>query len=162
VPPIARKDAARAYRQVEEPAAQPRPTDAGSLLVGQIMNHPVLTLPIDATAEAASTLMAERGIRHVPVVASDGRLAGLVVESDLFAAARGDRQWARRSLQSVMIAEVVTLSPEMSLREAARRLADRGHAGAPVVGPDERPVGFLSARDLLSVLVKRAPLTLWV
>lgn len=162
VRPMAQNEAARAYRDMEHPPGPARPTDAAHLLVSRIMTAPVVTLPLDATAGAAADLMRDRHIRHVPVVGPDGRLAGLVAESDLFRAARRDPGWAGRRLASVMIADVLTLAPDDTLHEAARRLSQRGLAGGPVTDPRGRPVGFLSARDLLAVLVQRAPLTLWV
>lgn len=160
--PAARDDAARAYREMEKPAGPARPTDAGQVLVRQIMTSPVITLPLDAAAGEAAAVMDERRIRHVPVVGPDGRLAGLVAESDLFRAARAGSRWAEAPLQSIMVADVLTLAPDDTLHEAARRLSRRGLAGGPVTDPRGRPVGFLSARDLLAVLVQRAPLTLWV
>lgn len=161
-PTIARDDAARTYRQMEKPEGPARPTDAGQVLVRQVMTAPVITLPLDATAGAAAALMEQRRIRHVPVVGPDGRLAGLVAESDLFREARRDARWTERALQAVMVADVLTLAPDDTLHAAAQRLSRRGLAGGPVTDPVGRPVGFLSARDLLGVLVQRAPLTLWV
>lgn len=161
-PSVAPDEAARAYREVERPPGPARATDATHLYVRQIMSHPVLTLPSDASAGDAAALMDDRGFRHVPVVDADGRLAGLVAESDLFRAARRSPAWQALPLARVMVADVLTLTPDMTLHAAAQRLARRGLAGGPVVDPQRRPVGFLSARDLLAVLVQRAPLTLWV
>lgn len=160
--PIASADAAAAaYRRVEDPSA--RPTDAQHLYVGQIMNTPVVTLPLGATAGEAAELMSEKGFRHLPIVGGAERLAGLVALSDLFRAAQRDPGgWRKQAIEAVMVSEVVSLAPEMSLHEAAKRLSRRGHGGGPVLDPRGRPVGFLSARDLLGVLVTRAPLTLWV
>lgn len=160
--PAARDDAARAYREMEKPPGPARATDAGTLHVRRIMTAPVVTLPLDATAGAAADLMRDRRIRHIPVIGPDGRLAGLVAESDLFRSARQDPGWAARPLHGIMIADVLTLAPDDTLHEAARRLSRQGLAGGPVTDPRGRPVGFLSARDLLAVLVQRAPLTLWV
>ncbi len=158
----ARDEAAKAYRQVEKPPGPARPTDASQVLVRQIMTSPVHTLPLGATAGEAAGLMESRRIRHVPIVGPDGRLAGLVAESDLFRIARRESGWPTRPLEAVMVADVLTLAPDDTLHAAAGRLSQRGLAGGPVTDPVGRPVGFLSARDLLAVLVQRAPLTLWV
>ena len=55
--------------------------------ISQVMSSPVRTLDSQATAADAMLLMAERGIRHVPVV-RNGQLAGIVTERDLFALQR--------------------------------------------------------------------------
>lgn len=160
--PVASADeAAAAYRRVEAPSL--RPTDAEHLYVGQVMNTPVVTLPLGATAGDAAELMDARGFGHLPIVGGGERLAGLVALSDLFRAAQRDPSgWRRRPVEGVMVADVVSLAPEMTLREAAALLSKRSHGGGPVLDPRGRPVGFLSARDLLGVLVSRAPLRLWV
>lgn len=49
----------------------------------------------------------------------------------------------------VMTREVVTLSPDMTLEQAAERLVERGISGAPVVAADGRLLGVLSESDLL-------------
>lgn len=48
----------------------------------------------------------------------------------------------------VMSREVITLSPDQTLDEAARLLIERGVSGVPVV-VDGKVVGMLSERDLL-------------
>ena len=47
-----------------------------------------------------------------------------------------------------MSPEVKTLSPGMSMMEAARFLEDVSHTGAPVVGEDGLMVGVLTLRDI--------------
>lgn len=49
----------------------------------------------------------------------------------------------------VMTREVVTLSPEMTVEEAAERFVQRGISGAPVVDDHGRLVGVLSESDIL-------------
>ncbi len=55
-----------------------------SSAVGAVMSSPAISLAEDATAGDAATLMAQRGIRHVIVTDSGGRVAGVVSERDLF------------------------------------------------------------------------------
>lgn len=156
-------DATRVYRDAERAPSRPAPTDASRLLVGQIMSHPVITLPRGARAGTAAALMDERGFRHLPIVDANDRLVGLVAQSDLFRLARArPAAWAEAEVGEAMTAEVLALTPDQSLNAAAQVLAARHLAGGPVIDPARRPVGFLSARDLLQVLVNRAPLTLWV
>lgn len=160
-PVVSASEAAEAYRRVDDPP--PRPTDATRLYVAQVMSRPAVTRPLGATAGEAAEVMEAHGFRHLPIVGLDGRLAGLLSLSDLFRAAVADPAgWRARAVEAVMVREVVALAPEWSLHDAARRLSKRGHGGGPVLDPAGVPVGYLSARDLLAVLITRAPLTLWV
>jgi CBS domain-containing protein len=49
----------------------------------------------------------------------------------------------------VMTKDVITLSPDTSLADAADLLAEKGFGAAPVVGADGRIVGLLRDEDLL-------------
>ena len=52
------------------------------LLVKEVMNEPVITVDPDATVQDAARLMVENKIGCLPVV-SEGRLEGLLTETDL-------------------------------------------------------------------------------
>jgi len=54
----------------------------GERRVSSIMSHPVITIEIDRSAHDASDLMAEHGIRHLPVM-QDGQLVGMISVRDL-------------------------------------------------------------------------------
>ena len=56
----------------------------------------------------------------------------------------------------VMTRDVLTLSPEMTLEQAAERLVQRGVSGAPVVEEHGRLVGILSESDILRQLKRIA------
>ena len=56
--------------------------------IREVMSAPVVTLPVGATAGDAALLMARSGIRHVVVLDSGGRVAGVVSERDLFSLQR--------------------------------------------------------------------------
>jgi CBS domain-containing membrane protein len=55
-------------------------------VVGQIMARPVKTAPADLPVANLVPLMADLGLHHMPVVDEDGRLVGMVTQSDLVAA----------------------------------------------------------------------------
>jgi acetoin utilization protein AcuB len=54
--------------------------------VREVMHHPVITVSPDTPVEYAANLMAENAIGCLPVVneAENGRLVGIITESDLF------------------------------------------------------------------------------
>ena len=60
--------------------------DPRSLTAGEIMSAELVTLPENASIDEALSLMRERGIRRVPIVAEGGALAGIVTMDDLLSA----------------------------------------------------------------------------
>lgn len=54
-------------------------------LVGEIMSHPVVTVPQDLMVAEVTALMLERGMHHVPVTDGSGTILGVVTEVDLMA-----------------------------------------------------------------------------
>lgn len=55
-------------------------------VVGQIMNHPVVTARADTPVAALVPLMADSGMHHIPVLDHEDRFIGIVTQSDLMAA----------------------------------------------------------------------------
>ena len=50
--------------------------------VRKVMSSPLITIEIDRSAHEASDLMAENGIRHLPII-QDGRIVGIISVRDL-------------------------------------------------------------------------------
>jgi CBS domain-containing protein len=65
--------------------------------VGAVASSPVVSLPADATAAEALSLMLERGIHHVPVTEA-GVVRGIVTDTDLMALERRSVLQLRREL----------------------------------------------------------------
>ena len=51
--------------------------------VSRVMTTPVITVPEEAMADEALRMMLQHGIHHLPVVGSDGRVVGVVTDTDL-------------------------------------------------------------------------------
>jgi CBS domain-containing protein len=56
--------------------------DPGHTSVRSVMSTPLITIEIDRSANDASDLMAENGIRHLPVT-QDGQIVGMLSVRDL-------------------------------------------------------------------------------
>jgi len=52
--------------------------DPDNTRVGDVMTSPVITIQRSSTADDALKLMDEKHIRHLPVVTTDGNLAGML------------------------------------------------------------------------------------
>lgn len=66
--------------------ATPGPESDKPEVVGQIMTHPVLTVPADESVVELVPRLSDLGLHHLPVVNAERRLVGMVTQSDLLAA----------------------------------------------------------------------------
>jgi CBS domain-containing protein len=132
--------------------------------VRDIMSSPAIVTAPGASVQAASTLMKERGIRHLPVV-ENGRLVGIVSRGDLreasiSAAVNADTYEInfllnRLTVGRLMTRKVHTITPDAPVVYAAELMTEQKIAGLPVVDPDGSVVGSITESDLLRMLVRK-------
>lgn len=114
--------------------------------IGDLMSHPVRTVPPHATADQAWELMQRERFHHL-VVSSDGSIVGVISARDLASAA----QRRGRSVGQLMSAPAITTGPEVSIKRAAAMLRGRNIGCLPVL---ERGcvVGIVTVSDLLELI----------
>jgi len=129
------------------------------MIVRDVMTeNPLFTRPETKLGEAAD-LLAEREIRHLPVVENDA-LVGMLSDRDVRALiapklvddAALDELKARYDSQvsEVMVPDVVTLHPETELGESIDVMLDQKVGALPVVDPGTgQLLGIVSYVDLL-------------
>ena len=133
-----------------------------SMQVHELMSTDLVTLTEDETLAHAQRCMARGRIRHLPVLR--GRtLVGLLTHRDLLAAsfsifAEVDRNEQRRIFVTVPVVEamhrdIVTVSPDLSVKEAAGILLKNKYGCLPVVEANEELVGILTEADFLQLTV---------
>ena len=125
-----------------------------------IMAEDIVTIDRNDDLRLVDDIMAERHIRHLPVL-EDGQLVGLVTQRDLFKArmssTMGYGEKAQRSflhsvrVKEIMVYPVMTVSPETSVNEAAELMIREGIGCLPVV-QEGRLTGILTKTDLLQHL----------
>lgn len=143
----------------------------GPVRVGDVMREPIATIGPDRTYLEVVNLMLTINKGGLPVVDDDGRLLGVVTTTDLLpdeASAAGrnggrlglladrllgrDAEWlsrdAYRVIAEVMHRDVVTVSPDTPLAEAAELMWTSDHRHLPVVR-DGVLVGVIGDRDLV-------------
>jgi acetoin utilization protein AcuB len=133
------------------------------MLVGERMSAPVLTIDIDFTIHEALQTMRENGMRRLPVVDDDGKLVGLVSEKDLLDASPSGATslsvWELNYLLSkinigdIMTTDVITISEDTPLEEAARIMADNKIGSLPVV-ENGNVVGIITETDLFKIFLE--------
>jgi len=129
-----------------------------ALRVRDVMSKDVATIERNEKLMVADDVMRLGRIRHLPVVDSDGALAGIVSQRDLFHSglikALGYGTHAQRQaldmlvIKEAMKSEVVTTTPETKLGEAARLMLEK-KIGCLVVVEGAKIVGILTESDFV-------------
>ena len=140
--------------------------------VRNVMTHEVITVDEQAPFTEMVRRMAVHKVSALPVLNGAGRLVGIVSEADLlhkeeYQDLEGERHWletrreraarakaAGRRAADVMSTPVVTIDPEATVAEAARRLARHRVKRLPVVDALGGLVGIVSRADLLRLYLR--------
>ncbi len=135
----------------------------GRMKVADLMSTDLVTLTEDETLAHAQRCMARGRIRHLPVV-RDGVLTGLITHRDLLAAsfsifAEVERNEQRRIFDTVGVVEamhrdVVTVSPDLGVAQAASILLENKYGCLPVVDEMGVLVGIVTEADFLRLTVR--------
>lgn len=132
------------------------------MLVGERMSKPVITISPDMPITEAVNLFKKEHIRRAPVV-KDGKLVGIVTEGNLMnaspSAATTLSIWEMNYLLSkikvseVMTKNVMTVTEETPIEQAARIMADNKIGGLPVMR-DSYVVGIMTETDLFKLFLE--------
>jgi CBS domain-containing protein len=113
--------------------------------IRDVMTSNPRTVSPNEPIENAARIMRDEDTGAVPVV-ENGRPVGIVTDRDIVVRAVADGQF-NRPVRDVVSADVVTVSPDMSTKEAARLMSEHQVRRLPVVEND-RLVGIVSIGDL--------------
>jgi acetoin utilization protein AcuB len=108
--------------------------------------HPV-TIEPESSALSALGIMQYHHLRHLPVVDPGGRVVGILAERDLLLAASRHLH-AGMEVTEVMARDVVTVTPQTSLGEAASLMARHHFGSLPVVDAENNIVGIVTESDI--------------
>ena len=138
--------------------------------VASVMSSPVVTVSPETSVKDCVRILRRKRVSGLPVVDSNGRLVGIVSESDLLNKVerrdpdvyvlesrkhRLDRARASAfDVGSAMSTTVVSVPPEFPIALAAREMHTRGFKRLPVVDSHGRLVGIVSRGDLLTVFLR--------
>jgi len=122
-----------------------------------------ITITTDVSVPQALRLMLDKKVRRLPVLDRRGKLVGIVSDKDLLHASPSQATslsvWEMNELlgklkvKEVMAREVVTVSEELPIEEAARIMADRKIGGLPVMR-EQTLAGIITETDLFKVLLE--------
>jgi acetoin utilization protein AcuB len=120
--------------------------------IAKYMSRAPVCAQLDLELAAAVQLMAQQGIRHLPVL--DGaKVVGVVSERDLaIAESLVPEDWERFPLAEAMTPAPYCVSPDAPLCEVAQVMADNKYGCTLVTGANGEIVGLFSTVDALRVL----------
>jgi acetoin utilization protein AcuB len=131
------------------------------MLVGERMTRPVLFVAPDMPVQDALAQMRKERVSRYPVM-KKGKLVGIVSEDDLLNASPSDATslsvWeinyllSKITVERVMTKEVVTVTEDTPIEEAARLMADHRIGGIPVLRGED-VVGIITQTDIFRIFL---------
>ncbi len=128
--------------------------------VSEVMTRQVVTITPDAILARAARLMAEKHLKRLPVVDSDGKLVGILGRLDILntIAAVHLPQWhpaahpvgEQATVANVMTREVPTVRDSALVEEIFELLVSSSHKRVVVVDDKRQVVGIIADSDLIS------------
>ena len=125
------------------------------------MTREVITAEPGMPIREAARKMISKGVRRLPVI-RDGKLVGIITSVDILryfgtskmfkymASGRAEEAMGV-GVEEIMTKEVLTVSPQTDIGEAAFLMVQRGCGGLPVVD-GEALVGIITEHDMLELL----------
>lgn len=133
------------------------------MLVGEKMTKNPVTVPQDASIDEALDIMRRTKVRRLPVMDKKGRMVGIVAELDLLKASPSPATTlsiyeipyllSKIKLKDIMTKDVITVTEDTPLEEAARIMADSKIGGLPVLRGSEL-VGIITETDLFKIFLE--------
>jgi CBS domain-containing protein len=168
---VAEAEGAGAQETAQDaPAAPGTSGRTGRWRVSDVMTTKVISVTRHSDYHQIAGLLHEHHLSAVPVITSEGRVAGVVFEADLLRKQElhesADREPAwllrpadrtkadARTAEELMTAPAVTIGPDALLGTAARLMSARHVKRLPVVDEDGKLVGIVSRTDLLRVFLR--------
>ena len=130
----------------------------GPQVAEAIMTAPAKSVRADDKVRHAAAIMAQNGIKRLPVVDGEGRLVGLVSRVDVLRSVEYHQQVEEAeatpprqgvSVPELMNADVPAVHPDARLEEIVRALESSYQRRVVVVDGDRRVLGIITDGDLL-------------
>ena len=122
-----------------------------------------ITVPEDTSVERALQLMRAEKIRRFPVLDKQGELVGMVSEKDLLYASPSPASslsvWeipyllSKIKIRDIMTRDVITVTEDAPLEEAARTMADNSIGSLPVMR-NGKLAGIITETDMFKVFLE--------
>ena len=118
------------------------------VILNDIMGKPPLSARQDMEILSAYTLMSQHKVRHLIVVDSRDRLAGIVTEGSFIRHAGFQQLSQDKNVESVMVRALTILPVDARLQDAAQLMVKQ-RLDCVIIEQDGQAVGILTERDLV-------------
>ena len=125
------------------------PHDFTTLKAEQFMQNVVSYYHVEDTGDKLAGAITEGGFGSVPILASDGKVLGLVSEFDLLKAIMEGKQLGTVTAADIMHKGVVSVTQDMRAMEIIQLLQSKHLIRVAVVDTEGKLVGVVSRRDVL-------------
>jgi len=133
------------------------------MLVKDRMSKPPITVLESTGVDEALRLMHEENIRRLPVVDKHGKMTGIVSELDLLKVSPSPATslsiyeipylLSKIKMKDVLVTDIVSVSEDTALEDAARIMADNKIGGLPVLRGDN-VVGIITETDMFKTFLE--------
>ncbi len=121
------------------------------MLVKDVMSSPAITVDEDAPIDKTAQIMAGAKIGCIIVTSKDGKALGIITERDLVTRVLAKNLTPRKlTAKEVMSAPLITVDPDETLTETARRMNKLKVRRMGVIYK-ENLVGIISSKDILAI-----------
>jgi CBS domain-containing protein len=114
--------------------------------IRDVMTPNPRTVSPNDSIQSAARIMRDEDTGVVPVV-ENGRAIGMVTDRDIVVRAVADGNQLDRSVRDIVTTRIISVTPEMSTREANELMSEHQVRRLPVI-ENERLVGIVSIGDL--------------
>ena len=123
--------------------------DAVDVNVEKIMNPNVIVIHADEPCKAAVEIFLNKRVGSLPVVDNDGRLIGILSESDLMLPAN-----VNRDVGDILTRDVLTVQEGCTVAKVIRVFQSKRIRCIPVVDGAKNVVGVIGRKDILAYYAK--------
>lgn len=130
----------------------------GNKLLRDAMTRGVVTVPMDYTVKDIAVMLTRQGLSAIVVISPDGEAVGVISDMDILKV-MGKDGWEDMSAENIMTTRIETARPTSTLNEAAKIMREKNIHRLLVfseqgVGASQRPIGILSASDIVREAAK--------
>jgi uncharacterized protein (DUF39 family) len=136
--PTRQIEPAKRVKPLHESLTTPRVLD--------IMDRDVVSIGEDDDIKTAARKLLKGETNHLPVLDRDERLVGIVTTYDVSKAVVSPGRV--KTVADIMKRKVITTTPEEAVDVAARKLEVHNISALPVIDPQQKVIGMLTAIDL--------------
>jgi len=123
------------------------------MTVSDLMTAAAVTDAADDTLAEASALMWQQQTGSLLIMEGE-KLHGIITERDVLRVVAEGMDPKGTTVREIMTTDLVTVSPDESIKGAAEIMFAKWFRHLPVVTADGKVVGILSLRDLLSLVAE--------